>query len=169
MDKEQTKQFLLYLDSLLKKNEIQVLPDTAKNIKKWFYKFFKQPIFNELPTREELDECLKEYTELYTPIKEVIQKFNSVRARDRNEKATQKDTLEIMKPMVESLDSAIEYINSEIGKLQEDKQITIAEKSMYIAQASDKKAKRANRIAISAIVIAVIVPVVLFIISFCLN
>ncbi|MHA1420372.1 MAG: hypothetical protein ACTSPO_15765 [Candidatus Heimdallarchaeaceae archaeon] len=165
MNRTDIEQFLLYLDSILQHNEIQVIPDTAKNIKGMFYKFFKLPTFKEAFTRAELEESRTDYTNLFTPIKKLINKFTGVRDRDRIEKGMQKETLEIMKPIEDDLVRAIENINSEIGKLQEDEQITIAEKSMFIAQESDKKAKRSNVIAI----IALIVAVVSVIISLCIN
>ena len=154
MDQTLYYEFLKYIDSVLRSDKILPLEDTARSIRDQFHKFFVQPSFEEESTRTELEECRKKYIDLYNPIKKLIQAYETFRGSYDME-GMKKKTLGIMGRIEDNLDRAISKIELEIGKLQEDKQIEIGEESKYIALESDKKAKRANLIAIIALIIAV--------------
>ena len=96
-------------------------------------------------------------------MKQLLNNYRNTRPSSDEAKRQKRESIRILNEIVSDLDSSIKKIDQAIVITKEEKQVGFAGDA-------NRKAKRANRIAIIALVFAVVIPVTLFLINrFCGN
>ena len=164
LDEESCNQFIMYLNSIMNGNkETQAIEDTARYIRKLFYELFMDPILDEVHSEEKLYEIRLEFYQIFRPVKQLLNNYRNTRPSSDEAKRQKRESIRILNEIVSDLDSSIKKIDQAIVITKEEKQVGFAGDA-------NRKAKRANRIAIIALVFAVVIPVTLFLINrFCGN
>lgn len=164
LDENSCNQFVMYIESILGVDKkVQAIEDTARYIRKLFYELFEDPILDDSHSEEELSEIRKKNYQIYQPVKILLNSYRNTRPSSDEAKRQKKESIRILGEIVSDLDISIKKIDQAIAFRKEDKHIGYAEEA-------NKKSKRANRIAIIALVSAIVLPVMFFLINrFCGN
>jgi len=164
LDEEKCEQFIKYVKSTISgKKEILALEGTARLMSELFYDFYKEPIPSIYQSEEELTRINAQYEEIYQPVKEVLNNYRNARESQDEIRRQKKEAIRILEGIIKDIEVSLEKINRAIGLKKEDKQINYAKEA-------NKKARKANKIAFVALIAAIIIPLIFFIVDwFCGN